>query len=66
MVVSEGPRRLVGQLAAPSGRDHAADRRESDAGYRVALSVCQAPAQHALGRAAARPARRRRRPLAAL
>jgi hypothetical protein len=53
MIVSERPRRLVGALAHRPAGTVLLTGAESDAGYRVALSVCQALRRSALARAAA-------------
>jgi hypothetical protein len=53
MVVSDRPRRLIGALAGRPAGTMLLTGAESDAGYRVALSVCQALRRSAMARAAA-------------
>lgn len=55
MIVSERPRRLVAALSGRPAGTMVLSGAESDAGYRVALAVCQALRRSALARAAARP-----------
>lgn len=52
MIVSERPRRLVRALSGRPAGTMLMTGAESDAGYRVALSVCQALRRSALERAA--------------
>ena len=52
MIVSERPRRLVRALSGRPAGTMLMTGAESDAGYRVALSVCQALRRSALARAA--------------
>ena len=51
MIVSDAPRRLVRSLSGRPAGTMVMTGAESDAGYRVALSVCQALRQSALERA---------------
>lgn len=53
MIVSERPRRLMRALSGRAAGTMVMTGSESDAGYRVALSVCQALRSSALARAAA-------------
>ena len=53
MIVSERPRRLVRALSGRPAGTMLLTGSESDAGYRVALSVCQALRRSALARAQA-------------
>ena len=53
MIVSERPRRLVRALSGRPAGTMLLTGSESDAGYRVALSVCQALRRSALARARA-------------
>ena len=53
MIVSERPRRLVRALSGRPAGTMLLTGSESDAGYRVALSVCQAMRRSALARAQA-------------
>jgi CheY-like chemotaxis protein len=55
VIVSERPRRLVRALAARPAGTMLLTGAESDAGYRVALTVCGALRRSALARAAERP-----------
>jgi len=55
MIISERPRRLVRALSGRPAGTMLMTGAESDAGYRVALSVCQALRRSALARAAERP-----------
>jgi hypothetical protein len=55
MIVSERPRRLVRALSGRPAGTMLLTGSESDAGYRVALSVCQALRRSALARAAQAP-----------
>ena len=57
MIISERPRRLVTSLASRSAGTMLLTGAESDAGYKVALAVCQALRRNALDRAATRPRR---------
>jgi hypothetical protein len=52
MIVSERPRRLMRALSGRPAGTMLMTGSESDAGYRVALSVCQALRSNALARAA--------------
>jgi hypothetical protein len=52
MIVSERPRRLMRALSGRPAGTMLMTGSESDAGYRVALSVCQALRRNALARAA--------------
>lgn len=60
MIISERPRRLVTSLAARPAGTMLLTGAESDAGYKVALAVCQALRKSALSRS------RRRATVAAL
>lgn len=51
MIVSERPRRLMRALSGRAAGTMVMTGLESDAGYRVALSVCQALRRNALARA---------------
>ena len=53
MIVSERPRRLMRALSGRAAGTMVMTGSESDAGYKVALSVCQALRNNALARAAA-------------
>jgi hypothetical protein len=53
MIVSERPRRLMRALSGRAAGTMVMTGSESDAGYKVALSVCQALRRNALARAAA-------------
>ena len=55
MIVSERPRRLVRALSGRPAGTMLLTGSESDAGYRVALSVCQALRRSALARAGGGP-----------
>ena len=55
VIVAETPRRLVRALSGRPAGTMVLTGAESDAGYRVALSVCQALRRSALARAAERP-----------
>jgi len=55
MIVSERPRRLVRALSGRPAGTMLLTGSESDAGYRVALSVCQALRRSSLARAALAP-----------
>ena len=55
MIVSERPRRLMRALSGRAAGTMVMTGSESDAGYKVALSVCQALRSSALARAAASP-----------
>jgi len=55
MIVSERPRRLVRALSGRPAGTMLLTGAESDAGYRVALTVCGALRRSALARAAERP-----------
>ena len=57
MIISERPRRLVNTLSGRAAGTMLLTGAESDAGYKVALAVCQALRQNSLARAAARPRR---------
>ncbi len=50
MIISERPRRLVTSLASRPAGTMLLTGAESDAGYKVALAVCQALRQNALSR----------------
>ena len=52
MIVSERPRRLMRALSGRAAGTMVMTGSESDAGYKVALSVCQALRRNALARAA--------------
>jgi hypothetical protein len=52
MIVSERPRRLMRALSGRAAGTMVMTGSESDAGYRVALSVCQALRRNAMARAA--------------
>ena len=53
MIVSERPRRLMRALSGRAAGTMVMTGSESDAGYKVALSVCQALRRTALARTAA-------------
>ena len=53
MIVSERPRRLMRALSGRPAGTMVMTGSESDAGYKVALSVCQALRRNAMARAAA-------------
>ena len=53
MIVSERPRRLMRALSGRAAGTMVMTGSESDAGYKVALSVCQALRRNAMARAAA-------------
>ena len=55
MIVSERPRRLMRALSGRPAGTMVMTGSESDAGYKVALSVCQALRSSALARAASAP-----------
>jgi CheY-like chemotaxis protein len=57
MIISERPRRLITTLSGRPAGTMLLTGAESDAGYRVALAVCQALRASALARAAALPRR---------
>jgi len=52
MIVSERPRRLMRALSGRAAGTMVMTGSESDAGYKVALSVCQALCRNAMARAA--------------